>query len=342
MVNVAIIGGGLAGTACAFALKRAGAVPVIYESAKVLASGASGNDLGMYNPRFKAERNAQSAFYTSAFVLAIHTFKQFKNIDWARCGALHLITDEKKKKRYPLTLKNWGWDFDHMQIVDAVRASEICGVELQHDALWLPDAGHVSPRKLCAAYADGVEIKYTQNIAALSDIKADAIILANGTGVKAFEETKNLPINPVRGQITEVNATRASKNLQCNIHYGGYIGRPVNGIHALGASFQPWLDHTKILLEDNKDNIAKLGEAVSALAGEYEVVGHRAAVRSSSKDHFPVVGQVGDNLYVSAAHGSHGIISTIKAAELLTDMILNRPRCLPAETIKALSPGRFV
>jgi tRNA 5-methylaminomethyl-2-thiouridine biosynthesis bifunctional protein len=348
MVKVAIIGGGLAGAACAHVLKKAGAAPVIYE-ADALACGASGNDLGMYNPRFTAERTPQSEYYSSAYSRANTIFRHFDGIDWEPCGALHLMTDEKKEKRFPQTLKNWGWDLDHMRLVDADEASQIAGIELRYDALYLPGGGYVSPRKLCEAYARGIEVHSGQAIQSLSDLDADVIILATGAALPRFEETKDLPVKAVRGQITEINATRASQKLKCNIHYSGYISKPIKnakgrGIHSLGATFQPWLDHTKILLEDNKDNIAKLGEFIPPLAGNHEVVGHRAAVRASSRDHFPLVGSVPeqDNLYVSAAHGSHGIVSTIMAAELLADMILDRPRCLPVDTIKALCPSRFL
>ena len=59
-MKAAIIGGGLAGCALAFSLKQAGVTPVVYESASRLAAGASGNSIGLYNPRFTAERVAET------------------------------------------------------------------------------------------------------------------------------------------------------------------------------------------------------------------------------------------------------------------------------------------
>jgi flavin-dependent dehydrogenase len=45
-MKVAIIGAGLAGTAAAWALRQAGAEPVIYEAGPEIAPGASGNPVG--------------------------------------------------------------------------------------------------------------------------------------------------------------------------------------------------------------------------------------------------------------------------------------------------------
>ncbi len=344
MTCVAIIGGGLAGTALAYCLKRAGAAPVIYEASDVLASGASGNEIGMVNPRISALRMPESDYFTAAFELALRTFQTLGDVDWDQCGALHLMTDERRRKQYPQTVKNWGWDPDRMRLVSAVEASEIAGIELQYDALWLPDAGAVSPRKLCAAYADGIDVRFGRKIEALDELEEEIIVLASSVATGAFEQTKDLPIKAVRGQVTQVNATHLSKHMKCNIHYGGYAAKPLAGVHVLGATFQPWLDHSKILPEDNQVNIDRLCEFIPALAGEYEVVGHRASVRAASKDHFPIVGHIPghDHLYLSTAHGSHGIISALKSAELLTDMILGRPYCLPLDVIKILSAERFL
>ena len=372
MTTVAIIGAGLGGTALARALKRAGATPIIYEASEDIASGASGNDLGTVNPRFTAYRTPESDYFTSAFTFARTTFDAICHpersegshrnegdpsiapllqddsvgnpIDWDPCGALHLITDEKKEKRYPQTLQNWGWDRDHMRMVTKEEATDIAGIDIEHDALYLPGAGYVSPRKLCETYSEGVDIHFNTKIENINDLDADAIVITSGPATKNFKETEFLPINTVRGQVTQINETHISKHLKCNLHYGGYLAKPSNGVHMLGATFQPWLDHTKIILEDNQENIDKMGEFIPALKGDYEVVGHRASLRATSKDHFPIAGRVpGEkSLYVSAAHGSHGIISTLMAAELLTDMILERPHCLPLETINSLSPSRFL
>jgi glycine/D-amino acid oxidase-like deaminating enzyme len=77
------------------------------------------------------------------------------------------------------------------------------------------------------------------------------------------------------------------------------------------------------------------------LAEGLEITGQRAAVRTTTPDHFPVIGHLRDNIYVSAGHGSHGIVSSIAAAHILTNMILERPLPFPAQAIQKVNPARF-
>jgi tRNA 5-methylaminomethyl-2-thiouridine biosynthesis bifunctional protein len=314
MKRIAIIGAGLAGTAAAYVLNQRGLEPVIYEAGKEIAHGASGNEIGLYNPRLSAERS----IFADSFDLALKTFLKLEDIGWHQWGSLHLVMDEKKQKRFTEAVKNWGWN--DMRMVNASRASIIAGVEITKDCLWLPRSGVVSPRKLCAAYAKGIEIHFDTEINALSDVKADAIIVANGMGVKNFSETQQIELRAVRGQITYVENIPGVK---CNLCYGGYVTPKMDGMHAVGSTFQRWLDHTEIMDRDDEDNIGKLAKAVPALAKDYKITGHRAAVRMATPDHMPVYGPVKSHIYMSAGHGSHGIVTSLWAAHRIADDIID-------------------
>lgn len=343
--NIAIIGGGLAGTAAAFVLKRSGIRPVIFEKEDSLASGASGNALGLFNPRLSAHRTAESDFYTAGFAQAARTLKELQSghdIKFNPCGSLHIFTDDEKEKRLRGAAEHWGWHETHMHVLDAGEASPRAGVNIDKGALCLPDAGTVSPQDLCRAYADGVETHLN------ADVKPDelmneydAVILACGAAVKGFAPLADLPVHTVRGQTTQIAATHLSSSLKMNLCFGGYLSPPQDGWHILGATFQKWLDDCDVKREDNDENIKRLAEYFPDLARGLGVRGGRAALRASSKDRFPVAGPVAGNLYVSTAHGSHGIISTLAAAHLLSDMITDAPRSLPTRSVRALSPSRF-
>lgn len=344
-MKVAIVGGGLAGCALAHILDFVGAKPVIIERGPTLASGASGNSIGLYNPRFTAERSPQSDYYASAFSAALRIFARLEDIDWNPCGALHLINDEKKKKRFYQTVDNWGWMPEELCIVDQDAASEIAGVELRCEAMYLPKSGSISPAKLCKAYAEGIDLHVNAPEDAWRDIDADAVVLACGPAVKQY--LPQLPIDTVRGQITEVSATERSSKINTAICYGGYMSAAVDDMHIVGSTFQRWLNHTDILEQDDLDNLSKMTAHMPGLDEGMEIIGQRASIRAASKDYFPIVGKAPandlgvDNLYVTAAHGSHGILSTLKAAKLLADMITDRPYSLGMDTVKALDPSRF-
>jgi len=340
-VKIAIIGGGLAGCALAWVLHQLGQEPVVYEAGSELANGASGNFSGLYNPRFSALRGPDADFYSAAYALALRSFKTFDDIDWCPTGVLHVMDTEKKEKRLKRTVTNWDWASDHMYLVSSEEATKIAGVDIEYGALYLPDGGSIAPRKLCAAYMQNIEHYLNTPIENLEGIDADVIVLACGPAVLEF--VPSLPIIPVRGQITQVKSTQKSANLKCGICYEGYLMPAQNGVHTLGATFQPSVDHSNIIKQDDQDNIQKLAEAIPGLEVGLEVLTQRASIRATSRNRFPIIGLAPerDNVYISAAHGSYGILSSLMGAHLLADMIMDRPRCLPADVIAALSTQRF-
>jgi tRNA 5-methylaminomethyl-2-thiouridine biosynthesis bifunctional protein len=339
-MRVAIIGAGLAGTALAYVLKQAGAEPLIYEASGSIASGASGNDVGLYNPRFTAEQGPEQAFYSDAFFKAIEVFKALPDIDWNPCGALHLVPDEKKAKRFPKTVENWGWGENEMRMVSPQQASDIAGVEITKDCLYLPRSGIVSPRKLCVAYSQGVEVNLNTVIHDLSFIEADAIVLAAGMECLNFPEGMDLPLKAVRGQISYFRQTEVSSRLRCTLGYSGYIAPAIGGVHCIGSTFQRWLSHTEIIPQDDTDNLEKMMTNIPSLKGEYNLTDCRAAVRTTAHDHFPVIGKLTEGVFVSTAHGSHGILSSLMGAHIISNMILKNKEKTPDDVLAALNPYR--
>lgn len=374
--RVAVIGGGLAGTACAYALKGRADI-TLYEAGESLASGASGNKIGLVNPRFTAQRDASSDFYAAAYAGVLRILAQLSAdghaIDYTPCGTLHLITSDDKEKRFKALAESWGWTPEHLQILDARQATEIAGVTVNGAALYLPDSCYVSPQKLCAAYAaeSGANVK-TGDVVDLIELCAngwrvttkdrkseefDTVILACGAAVTKFAPLEWLPVHTVRGQVSHAQASEESAKLRCNICYGGYISAPQDGLHMLGSTFQKWLTDTDIRAEDNADNIEKLRAVLPELAEGIDIVNAKAGLRTAAHDRFPIAGRVPDlesykykgmadknlpGLYISTAHGSHGIVSSLMAAKMIADDILQEPFSLASETCKALSGARFL
>ncbi len=343
--KIAIIGAGMAGASLAYLLKREGMTVTLYEAAPHPASGASGNALGLYNPRICAHAGIDSTFYTAAFHEALEIFPQLqKNHDVAfnPCGILHLIHDDKKEKRYNKAVTNWAWPNDTMRIVTATEASTIAGIDIQYEALHLPQAGSISPQKLCAAYLDNIDVHYNTEITDLNIIDADIIVLANATNAAKF--AKDIPIKAVRGQTTQIKSTPQSKALKCALSYSGYIAPASNGTHEIGSTFQRKFDAITPTNKDDKENLQNLKTHLPSLLpqnAEFEISNHRASLRATVQDYLPAIGHYGDNIYITTAHGSHGILSTLAAASILRDQILNRSPSIPENILKALSPHRF-
>ncbi len=334
--SIAVLGAGLAGVACAHVLKSYGYIPTLYDPSGI-AAGASGNALGLVNPRLNALRTAESDFYTGAYALAARLFPIMPDIDYRRTGALHLATNADREKRFMQTQANWQWATEHMQWLDQAEAGERAGIALEHAALYLSDGASLSPRKLCAALAQDAPLIKTAP-AGIDALSADAVILACGAAARAYCD---LPLQTVRGQITEIAASPASCSVRANLHYGGYLSAAQDGRHYVGATFQRWLDHAETLAEDNARNIAQMQSALPALQGDFHVLSARAGIRCASPDHRPMIGMLREGVYISLAHGSHGIVSSLAAAHLLADRLRGGVRSVSLETEKILSPGRF-
>lgn len=366
--SVAVIGSGLAGSSCAHILKRYGLDVCLYDKAGAVASYASGNDTGLYNPRLSAERTPQSAFYVAGYAALIKELEGISVNVSHRCnGALHLCVDAGKEKRLRSTKENWGWHEDHMHYLSAQQASEIAGIAIDKEALYLPDGGSVCPRALCEYLAqdvrqqfglDEIKIEQTGQSWLVNGKNYDAVVLANAIDVLSYEHTSWLPLHTVRGQTTYIQASKSSENLHSNICYGGYISAAHEGRHVIGASFQRWLEHDEVLDEDDQDNLEKMYDALPSLKDEAEdihIAKSWAGLRTSSQDRFPVIGRVADHdswksgeeqdvdgLYIMSALGSHGMVSAIAGAHLIADMIMDLPYSLPYDTVQQLSPDRFL
>ena len=345
--TIAIIGAGLAGTAMAYVLNQQGYKVTIYDSGSSIANAASGNEQGFYNPRFAAQWDESAQFFSAGYTEILKLGEAFGHeFDFDPCDALHIINDQKKAQRFSKMLESWEWDESQMRLVQPDEASQIAGIELQESCLYLPQSGSLNLRKLCKFYAKGIDIKFNQNITDLNDLSEGIIILCNAHQANSYSETGWLELESVRGQISKVAASPLSQNINCNLHYGGYISRTHAGMHTIGATFQKWLNHRDITQEDHSRNIEIMQQNIPVLAQEeFDIQSGWAGFRCASKDRFPIVGKVPsiENTYISTAFGSHGIVGSLIAAHYISDLIQESDTlCLSKETQYALSPQRFL
>lgn len=321
--NIAIIGGGLAGCAAAWQLQQSGHKVTLYEAGDIIASGASAGRLGMVNPKLTAKPTPHSEYYTACFANALRDLKQFNDIDFEIHGSLHLNLDDDKDRRFKGYIENLGWNADHIQ----KRGKD----------LYYPDGASVCPYKLCnALVAHNVDVRLGHKVTNLDDVDADIVVVANGYAVDQFYP--DLGVGSVRGQVSWVQVNDGPTENKC---FGGYITpKTSEGFHVLGSSFEPWNTSCDVTDDNHQSNLDRYNTACDKALSMDDVVGGWAALRASSKDRFPIVGAMDDRVYLSVAHGSHGIISGLMAARILRSKIDNTMIPLSGAGMKALCPGR--
>jgi tRNA 5-methylaminomethyl-2-thiouridine biosynthesis bifunctional protein len=321
----------------------------------------------MVNPRLQKQRDAVGDFYMSAFLLArrqLRALQALQDIGYRECGTLFLISDDKQRVRYEAACASFDPAGEIMACVGGDRASAIASIEMDREALWLSVAGCVCPYKLCRAMAADAEIYLNTPI---KDLEAeregwrvngelfDAVILAAGPGVLQFAQTGWLPLSTVRGQLSCCRPGKISSRLACNLNYGGYCTPAFDGEHVLGASFEPERNDTEIDRDTSLELLARLGTIAPELAGDMNISTDRAALRVAAKDRRPVIGPVPDkdlwqsdapvyhnNLYISTAYGSHGVIAAFAGAQVIADDMLGRAHAFSKPSLRGVAPARFL
>ncbi len=386
-----VIGGGLAGCATAASLAARGWQVDLFERHAALAAEASGNPQGVLYLKLSAHGTALSQLVVAGFG---HTRRLLERLqpgsDWSACGVLQLAFDDKERERqarlahaFPAAL---------LRAVDAAEASTLSGLPLEQGGLWYPEAGWVHPPALCRALAADPAIRVHTHSEALDLQRVDGqwqaragdallaaapvAILCSASEVLRFPAAAHLKLKRIRGQISRLPASPASRALRTVLCAEGYVAPPRHDEHTLGASFNFQRDDLALSVEEHADNLGMLRQISPVLAGALGAdaldpasLQGRAAFRSTTPDYLPLIGPLVDaeafraayaalgkdarqridtpapwleGLYVNAGHGSRGLISAPLSAELIAAWLDDEPLPLPRPVAEACHPGRFL
>ncbi|WP_330926180.1 bifunctional tRNA (5-methylaminomethyl-2-thiouridine)(34)-methyltransferase MnmD/FAD-dependent 5-carboxymethylaminomethyl-2-thiouridine(34) oxidoreductase MnmC [Candidatus Sororendozoicomonas aggregata] len=205
-------------------------------------------------------------------------------------------------------------------------------------------------------------------------LTSDVVVCAGGGSISNVEQLSHIPLKAIRGQTTQIAATGHSGQLHAVVCGAGYIAPAMDTGHTLGATFDFHSQSTAVTEGDHQQNLAMQDEwfpAFTHAAGGdgIRIQGGKAGFRSTTPDYLPVVGPVIDKadflrdfallrknakhpyteappflegLYISAGHGSRGLITCPLAGELLASMINHEPAPVPVDIVHGLNPSRFL
>ncbi len=380
--TVAIIGGGIAGCATAYALANRGIKVTLLERHATVAQEASGNPVGVLYPRLAANPNTADAIALSSYLYTLRLLTQLglEHPDLGRCGLLQLAFNTRETARIEAIAKR-DLDSEIGRYVDASEASALAGVPLSHAGLYFPNAGWISPQAFCRTLLQHTNITvltqacvaqltkqqlewqiHTQQGQTLS---ADAVVIANANEALQLAPAAHLPISAVRGQMTTVSANPQSASLKTVLCTEGYLTPAIQGSHCVGATFDNQDTSLDIREADNLSNIDMLAHMSPQLVGlKHQPLQGRAALRCATPDYLPLVGQLlnataltasppkhktsaqdlpwHSGLYVNVGHGTKGLTTAPLCAELLASRLVGDPLPVALSLAHAIDANRFL
>ncbi|MGQ0285613.1 bifunctional tRNA (5-methylaminomethyl-2-thiouridine)(34)-methyltransferase MnmD/FAD-dependent 5-carboxymethylaminomethyl-2-thiouridine(34) oxidoreductase MnmC [Pasteurellaceae bacterium 22721_9_1] len=393
--DVAIIGGGIASLFTALSLLKRGAKVTLYCEDEQPALNASGNKQGAFYPQLSDDDERNIRFYIHAFEYGIQqlhwAISQQIEFEHDFCGVALCGYDEKSMKKLD-KIAQYGWHSNLYQPLNAEQLSEAVGLPVNCHGGFISRGGWLAPRQFVQnafAYLQqlGLVIKTQQKITALlqqpsvwilendrnEQFTHQVLVLANGHQLTEFEQTNDLPLYPVRGQVSQIPTSENLLKLKSVVCYDGYL-TPVDQSktsHCIGASHIRDNANRDFSLIEQQQNQQKIQQNLTALwTNDVDTSGNQAriGIRCSVRDRVPMFGNVPHfsqqqeqyhnlynlrrrkqdipvaatypNLYMIAALGSRGLTSAPLLAESLVSLIYNEPLPLSQDIVHNLSPNR--
>lgn len=347
-VDVAIVGGGMAGILTAYLLKQQGIHSVILEGSKI-ASGQTGNTTAkitsghnlIYDKITTKFGKETASLYASANQKAIAKYQE-------------VIKNENIECHYK-TLPNYVYSLrDPKLIEDEVKACKEAGLDaeftlnttlpfLVDGAIKLKDQGQFNPMEFINGlvpslhiYEDTMvrEIKENILVTPHGKVKADKIVVATHY---PFINTPGYYFLRLHQERSYVIALEDATSLD-----GMYIDEDIHGF-----SFRNYED--KLLLGgsghrtgDNKHGgcYERLRKVAKEYYPESKELYHWSAQDAMSLDSIPYIGQYSSatpNMYVATGFNKWGMTNSMVSAMLLNDLIIDKKN--PFEEV--YSPKRF-
>jgi gamma-glutamylputrescine oxidase len=337
-VDVAIIGAGITGCACALALAQAGKRVAVYD-ARGIAEGASGRNGGFalrggaarYDvARDTYGREAARELWTRTEA-AVDRLESLAGDAFRRTGSLRLAADVEERVEIRAEYEALREDDFAAEWRDEVPS-------LRPDfrgAIFHPGDGSLQParfvRNLATAGADhGVAFRPHHRVAALDELDAQEIVIATDGSGRGLLPELDEALWPARGQVL-ATAPLEEELFACP-HYarqGFDYWQQLPDRRVVLGGFRDFSILTE--MTDEETTTEPIQQALTAfleeLLGSLPEITHRwAGIFGLTQDLLPLVGPVPghDGVWVAAGYSGHGNVLGLLCGELVAAAILGR------------------
>jgi glycine oxidase len=361
--DVAVIGGGIIGLACANELATRGKRVVVLERDHA-GSGAGHVAAGMLAPVSESEAE------DPAFVeLALNSCELYE--DWVaaiesaaglHCGyrkegslLLALHRDHEGELHRLMTMQqDLGLQSQPLSRNEVVAREPFVSPHVV-GGLFAPDDRQVDPRRLTAALAASLTSRggtilegHAARLALQGghvtgagteevEVRSEAVLLAGGvwSGEVWPEAAGPLPLRPVKGQLLRLRGDPLIRHVVRTPDV--YLVPREDGELVVGATSEEQGLDTSVTTWAVMDLLREAWRVLPGV-GELAVVEMLAGLRPTLRDHMPAIGATGvEGLFVATGHYRHGIMLAPVTAKLVADAVEGAT----SELLRIFSPGRF-
>ncbi len=369
-----VLGAGLAGAACAFALAQAGVACTVIDARPGPAQASSGNPGGLFHGTSNPDDGPHARFNRAA---ALATQAQLDALDLP--GRQHgLLRLETRRTLAQMQSDLHGLPGDYAQALSAVQASAHAGGVVATPAWFYPGGGALDPgayaRALLAASGAALRLNCTvaalrQDSAGWSLFDASAALIARTPLLVLAGGHDQLPLlrtlapdlaarlQVQRGQLSHI--AQAPWLPALPVAGDGYVMADGQGGVWCGATSQNDDPEPELRATDHADNLARYARLAGRAALDAPLAG-RVAWRLIAPDRLPLIGGLAapeavpgrrddqlrllarrPGLVLCTALASRGIGWAALAGQTAAALALGTPRPLPADLLDAVDPLRF-
>jgi gamma-glutamylputrescine oxidase len=350
--DIAIIGAGITGCACAASLARAGRRVGVYD-ARAVGTGASGRNGGFAlrgaAARYDVARDTygrdEARELWQRTQVALDRLESLAGPAFRRSGSLRIAADVEERVEIQAeyeALREDGFAAEWRDRLDHLRPDF-------RGAIFHPPDGSLQPARFVQelaerASADGVVFLEHQRVDSPHELDAEQVVIAtDGSGRGLLPELDDA-LWPARGQVV-ATAPLAEELFECP-HYarqGFDYWQQLPDRRVVLGGFRDF----SILTEMTDEEVATepIQDALDAflveLLGFMPDVTHRwAGIFGLTQDLLPLVGPVPghDGVWVAAGYSGHGNVLGLLSGELVADAILGRDDPL----LELFAPARLV
>jgi gamma-glutamylputrescine oxidase len=352
-VDVAIVGGGVTGCACARVLAEAGLRVRVHE-AREIASGASGRNGGFAlrggAPAYDVAREELGHDRAEAlWRLTEHYLDRLAELAgdaFRRTGSLRLAADPNE--RAELQAEHEALREDGFAVEWREELNEPLG-RLFPGAIFHPPDGALQParwvRRLAARAAEaGAELHENSPVESLDELEADQVVVATDGYTAGLVPALDAVVVPTRGQVivTEPLERRVFPCPHYARHGYDYWQQTPDGRLVTGGFRDKALELENTAEEATTPLIQQhLETFVAELLGDLPRITHRwAGIFGTTQDRLPLVGRLPgrDDVWVSVGYSGHGNVMGLACGELVARAILGEV----APELELFDPARLV